>query len=68
VTGRAGGVMGIAGVVVALVGFGLAVASLGMTSSNGGRLGLVLLGIAVSLFGIFGLINPSYQKNAVWKR
>jgi hypothetical protein len=60
--------MGIAGVVVALVGFGIAVGSLGMTDGNGGRLGLVLVGIAVTLFGIFGLINPAYQKNAVWKK
>jgi hypothetical protein len=29
---------------------------------------VVLVGIAVSLFGIFGLINPAYQKDVVWKR
>ena len=37
-------------------------------SSTGGRLVLVLVGIAVSLFGILGLINPAYQKNAIWKK
>jgi hypothetical protein len=37
-------------------------------ASNGGRLVVVLVGIAVTLFGIFGLINPAYQKDAVWKR
>jgi len=26
------------------------------------------VGIAVSLFGILGILNPTYQKSAVWKR
>lgn len=60
--------MAFAGLGVTLFGFIVAVSSLGLTASNGGRLGLVLVGIAVSLFGIFGLINPAYQKSAVWKR
>jgi hypothetical protein len=60
--------MALAGVVVALVGFLLAAASVGLTASNGVRLIIVLVGIAVSLGGILGLINPAYQKNAVWKR
>jgi hypothetical protein len=29
---------------------------------------LVLAGIATSLFGILGLINSAYLKNAIWKR
>ena len=60
--------MAFAGVGVTLAGFALTVASLGLTSSNGGRLGLTLVGIAVSLFGILGILNPTYQKTAVWKR
>jgi len=28
----------------------------------------VLLGIAVSLFGIMGLLNKHYLKNAIWKK
>ena len=28
---------------------------------------MVLVGIAISLVGIMGVINPAYQKNAVWK-
>ena len=60
--------MGIAGLGVTLVGFLIAAGSVGISASNGGRLGLVLVGLAVSLFGIFGLINPAYQKTAVWKR
>ena len=60
--------MAFAGLGVTLAGFLIAFASLGLTASNGGRLGLVLVGIAVSLFGILGIINPAYQKTAEWKR
>ncbi len=60
--------MAFAGLVVTLVGFLLAAGSVGLMTGNAGRLLLVLVGIAISLFGIIGLINPAYQKNAVWKR
>jgi hypothetical protein len=51
-----------------LAGFALAVSSLGFASGNGARLGMTLVGIAMSLYGILGIINPTYQKSAVWKR
>jgi hypothetical protein len=60
--------MALVGLVVTFAGFALAALSVGFTSSTGGRLGLVLVGLALSLFGIIGLINPAYQKNAVWKK
>ncbi|HVZ22964.1 MAG TPA: hypothetical protein VG871_17950 [Vicinamibacterales bacterium] len=60
--------MTVAGLVVTLAGFLVAASSVGMTTSNGARLAIVLVGIALSLGGIIGLINPAYQKNAVWKR
>ena len=60
--------MALAGIVVTLAGFLVAASSVGMTASNGMRLIIVLIGIAISLGGILGLINPAYQKNAVWKR
>ena len=60
--------MVIVGLAVTLLGFVLAVLSLGMTSSTSGRLGMVLVGIAVSLVGILGLLNPTYQKNVLWKK
>jgi len=60
--------MGFVGLIVTFVGFLLAASSVGIMSSTGGRMGLVLLGILVSLFGILGLINPTYQKNAIWKK
>jgi hypothetical protein len=60
--------MAFAGVGIILVGFIVAVASLGVTESTGVRLVLTLAGIAISLFGILGVLNPAYQKSAVWKR
>ncbi len=60
--------MALAGLVVTFIGFLISAASVGVMSATGGRLVMVLVGIAVSLFGILGIINPAYQKNAVWKR
>jgi hypothetical protein len=60
--------MAIVGLVVTLVGFLLAAGSVGFATATGVRLVLVLVGIAISLGGILGLINPAYQQNAVWKK
>jgi len=56
------------GLAVTFLGFVIAFASLGVTASTGGRMGMVLAGIVVSLIGIIGVITPAYQKNALWKR
>ena len=60
--------MALVGLVMTFGGFLLAAASVGISSSTSLRLGLVLIGIAISLVGIIGVINPAYEKNAVWKR
>jgi hypothetical protein len=60
--------MAFVGVVVTLAGWVLAAASVGITSNTTARLGMVLVGIVISLIGIMGVINPAYQKNAVWKK
>jgi NADH:ubiquinone oxidoreductase subunit 4 (subunit M) len=60
--------MALVGIVVTLAGFGLSVASLGMMSSTAGRFVMILVGISISLVGIMGVINPAFQKNAVWKK
>ena len=60
--------MALVGLVVTLAGWALAVASLGISSSTTGRLGMVIVGIVISLIGILGVINPAYQKNAIWKK
>ena len=56
------------GIVVTLLGFVVAVSSLGMTQSTAGRMVMVLVGIVVSLTGIFGFINATYLKNALWRK
>ncbi len=60
--------MAFAGLLVTLLGFVIGVMSLGLTASTGGRLAMVCVGVAVSLFGIMGLINRAYLKNAIWKK
>ncbi len=60
--------MAIAGLIVTLLGFIVAVASLGMSSSVGGRMVIVLVGLVLSLVGIIGMVNPAFQKKAVWKK
>jgi hypothetical protein len=57
-----------AGIIVTFLGFCLAVASVGITQSTGGRMGLVLVGIVISLVGIIGVLNQYYLKNAIWKK
>jgi len=56
------------GLAVTFLGFVIAFASLGITDSTGGRMGLVLAGIVVSLIGIMGVLTPAYQKTWIWKR
>jgi uncharacterized membrane protein YgaE (UPF0421/DUF939 family) len=60
--------MAFAGLAITLAGFVLAFLSLGIASSTGARLVLTLIGIGISLFGILGVLNPTYQKHAVWRR
>ena len=55
------------GILITLSGFVISVLSLGL-SSNGARLAVVVLGLAVSLFGIMGVLNRAYLKNAIWKK
>lgn len=56
------------GIIVTLLGFVISLMSLGMASSVNARMIMVLAGIAVSLFGIVGLINPAYLKKAIWRK
>jgi hypothetical protein len=57
-----------AGIAVTVLGFVISLLSLSMASSVTARLIIVLLGIAVSLFGILGMINSAYLKNAFWRK
>lgn len=58
----------VAGVVVTLLGFLVAVASVGITSSVGGRMVIVLAGLAICLVGIIGVLNHAYVSKAIWRR
>ena len=60
--------MALAGVVITFLGFLISVMSLGMASSVSGRMVMVLIGLAVSLIGIIGVINRAFLKNAVWRK
>ena len=60
--------MAILGIVVTFLGFVISLLSLSMMSSVNGRMVMVLVGLAVSLFGIIGLLNPAYMKNANWRK
>jgi hypothetical protein len=60
--------MAFVGLVITLLGFVVAVASIGIASSNTIRLVIVLAGIVVSLVGIMGVLNQAYLKNAIWKK
>ena len=57
-----------AGVLMTLLGFLISFVSLGLAGSTGVRMIMSLAGIAVSIFGILGMINTAYLKNAMWKR
>jgi hypothetical protein len=56
------------GIIVTLLGFIISLLSLTLASSVTGRLTLVLLGIAISLFGVLGLLNRAFMKKAIWKK
>ena len=60
--------MAIAGIVITFLGFLISVFSLSLSSSVSGRLVIVLVGLAVSLVGIIGVLNPAYMKNAIWRK
>ena len=56
------------GLLIMLAGFLLSLLSLTVASTVGARMALVLAGIAISLFGLIGVLNRAYLKNALWKR
>jgi hypothetical protein len=60
-------VLKLAGVVCALVGWLIVLFGIHLSSSVGGRLATTLLGLAVSLAGVIGLLPAAARKNAIWK-
>jgi hypothetical protein len=60
--------MRLIGVLLAVFGWLIPVVGLTMTSSMGVRLFLCVLGIGITLYAIFGLLNNAHEKEAVWKQ
>ena len=60
--------MKIKGLLLAVLGWLLPVASLTWTSSLAARFIFALVGIAMCLTGILGFLNQSYVKQAIWKK
>jgi hypothetical protein len=60
--------MMIAGIVVTIVGFLIALLSLSMSSDAMVRLVIVLVGLAVSLTGIIGVLNRACLSKAIWRK
>lgn len=58
----------IAGIIVTFLGFLISVASVSVMSSVSGRMIVVLVGIAVSLIGIIGVLNRGFLSKAIWKK
>ena len=56
------------GLLLAVCGWLLPVAGLTWTSSLGVRFVLCVIGIAITLTGILGVLNPAYVKDAIWKK
>jgi hypothetical protein len=56
------------GLLTTILGFLITLMSLGLTQAVGLRLAMVIAGIAVSLFGILGLINRAFLQNAIWRK
>lgn len=56
------------GLLLTFLGFLISLLSVALTSSMTGRLVITLIGLAISLFGVIGVLNRAYLKNAIWKR
>lgn len=60
-------VMKLAGIICALAGWLIVLYGIHLTSSVSGRLITTLIGLAVSLTGVIGLLPAAARKNAIWK-
>lgn len=56
------------GVLVVLSGWVVTMAGLLLTSSNMLRGAFACIGIAISIFGILGVLNKYYLERAIWKK
>lgn len=59
--------MKIAGLALVVVGWLLPIVALSYTQSLKARFVIAVIGIAISLFGILGVLNKEHLKRAIWK-
>ncbi|MGH9352168.1 MAG: hypothetical protein ACRD2G_08425 [Terriglobia bacterium] len=60
--------MKLTGLLVTIFGWLVAVGGIVITGSLVGRFVFAVIGIAICIFGILGLLNTAHQKTAVWKQ
>jgi hypothetical protein len=60
-------VMKLAGVFCALAGWLIVLVGIHLSSSVSGRMATTLIGLAVTLTGVLGLLPAAARKNAIWK-
>ena len=60
--------MRLLGVGFILGGWVVAVGGLLVTSATAARTLIACIGIGVTLFGFFGILNPYYVERAIWKK
>jgi hypothetical protein len=60
-------ILKLAGVAVVVIGWLVVLFGLHLTSSVGGRMVTSIVGLAISLAGIFYILAPAVSKNAIWK-
>ncbi len=60
--------MRLLGLACILGGWAIAVAGLFMTTATTGRIFIACAGIAVTLYGILGMLNGYYLERAIWKK
>ncbi len=59
--------MKLAGVIVTIAGWLLATVVSLQVPSLRGKLALTVIGLAVTLYGVIGLVNRAHLKTAIWK-
>ena len=57
----------LAGIVVVLLGWLVVLFGLHVTAGVGGRMAASIIGLLISLGGIFFILAPAASKNAIWK-
>lgn len=60
--------MRVVGVLTVIGGWVITIGGLLLTSSNIGRGIFAVIGIGVSIFGIFKVLNGYYLERAIWKK